>query len=762
MTVEPASLKDLDKANRFKKDQLDQSQGQSQEQEQNHITNIVITDQIAPPKVNNPPTESPSAGHILISEDKSLSGTLISKPLADTTAADTKEQSEMERSHTNGKQERQQRQERLERNHVRGNTPKHVSIVQSEVEEDEQDQQSHYLQRQSTASWPSPLLSKSKTEGRHIRHDSPHSEALDQDDDGEDDDNVEEDIDMEVDNNSHQQLSDEKYKRLKRKLKEVLEVYVTTACIVLFMHHKRGRCKLTLNLLASQENERMGQELFKSHRRVKNLRREKNLLLDRLCVLERQDSDSGSDSGSPLSSDSDSSEGSIMDEIPLKRPPQVRSAGRGRNSRGSPAVGSNAATPDSKKVAAKAAASTSTTGRSIKEPKNQGPAVIPSTITNVGSATQKPKRVHQTNKQRPGLAKARKVQALERDETGNIKLPVTIGIITLLDIGHVVFDREAFHNDRYIWPVGYKMSRSYNSMIDPQIQTTYTCSVIDDGEAPKFQIDAEDQPGKPIIAGTATGAWTHVVKAANAIRKRDHSNSASGPDYFGFSNATIAKLIQDLPNVDKCHMYIMQRFEEPAPASTTGTAKGGDKKKSSGKTSASKTKERDEYAGADEAEVAEEGEDEDDDDDAYTTLGSGKEATKAQTSVPWIRNAGFDALPVQASQKQEPMAVHYDTIRDEDDGDETHSEEDPTERKHLISALAPPVTPASMGAVHSISAAGENQSRIDVTTAGDSEVIDIEDHDSEVDIGGEEEKARAAPENGGMAVDESMADHHRI
>lgn len=53
------------------------------------------------------------------------------------------------------------------------------------------------------------------------------------------------------------------------------------------------------------------------------------------------------------------------------------------------------------------------------------------------------------------------------------------------------------------------------------------------------------------------------MKTANQIRKREHSNSASGPDYFGFSNATVAKMIQDLPNVDKCTSYIIQRFEEP-------------------------------------------------------------------------------------------------------------------------------------------------------------------------------------------------------
>ncbi|KAF9280981.1 hypothetical protein BGZ68_006913 [Mortierella alpina] len=276
--------------------------------------------------------------------------------------------------------------------------------------------------------------------------------------------------------------SDEKYRLLKRKLKEVLE-----------------------------ENERLGAELDRSNRRARDLRHEKN---------------------------------------PEKR---LRVPSKDVNA---PFQSTHPKKTVSKPLVRAAAAR--------KEPKE---ASTPSTITNVGSATQKPKRIHNSGKQGPNLSKIRKVQHVERDEKGQIKFPLTIGIITLLDIGHVVFDREAFHNERYIWPVGYKMSRSYNSMIDPTNLTTYTCS---------FQIDAEDQPGKPIIAGTATGAWTHVVKTANQIRRREHSNSASGPDYFGFSNATIAKMIQDLPNVDKCTSYIMQRFEGH---STTKPPVSADKRK---------------------------------------------------------------------------------------------------------------------------------------------------------------------------------------
>ncbi|KAF9291353.1 hypothetical protein BGZ74_000389 [Mortierella antarctica] len=305
--------------------------------------------------------------------------------------------------------------------------------------------------------------------------------------------------------------------------------------------------------------------------------------------------------------------------------------------------------------------------KEAKEKRTDAPASTPSLITNVGSATQKPKRIHNSLKHRPGPPKVRKVLHVDRDEHGNVKLPVTIGILTILDIGHVVWDREAFHNERYIWPVGYRASRSYNSMIDPHQQTIYTCSIVDDGDAPKFQIDAEDRPGKPIIAGTATGAWTHVVKTANMIRRRDHSNSASGPDYFGFSNATIAKLIQDLPNADKCKTYVMQLFEEPSVTTGKSTPAG------TAPTSPTIEKRKHSALGSNDQEEGEgEDEDEEDDEDAYASLGTpGKKKTK-RSSSPVIRHAGFEP----------PKSVDHGEDGEEGEGDmEGEGEEEEEEEE---------------------------------------------------------------------------------
>jgi hypothetical protein len=41
----------------------------------------------------------------------------------------------------------------------------------------------------------------------------------------------------------------------------------------------------------------------------------------------------------------------------------------------------------------------------------------------------------------------------------------------------------------------------------------------------------------------------------------EYGHNPVGPDFFGLRKNTIAKMIQDLPNTDKCTNYIWQNFE---------------------------------------------------------------------------------------------------------------------------------------------------------------------------------------------------------
>lgn len=66
-------------------------------------------------------------------------------------------------------------------------------------------------------------------------------------------------------------------------------------------------------------------------------------------------------------------------------------------------------------------------------------------------------------------------------------------------------------------------------MIDPNEVVEYVCKIVDAGDGtPRFEIEPSDQPGLAVSASTPTGAWVQIVKVANKIRERAHSNSVSG------------------------------------------------------------------------------------------------------------------------------------------------------------------------------------------------------------------------------------------
>ncbi|KAG6816817.1 hypothetical protein H0H87_002660 [Tephrocybe sp. NHM501043] len=172
----------------------------------------------------------------------------------------------------------------------------------------------------------------------------------------------------------------------------------------------------------------------------------------------------------------------------------------------------------------------------------------------------KPKRL----KAHTVTTKSFSIPVVPRDKQGQPMLPLNVGIMTVISLGEVCM-REHFHTERYIFPVGYEVTRRYLSTIDPTHEVVYHCTILDGGDGPKFQIVPSDVPDRPVIAGTATGAWSSIVKQANAIRNRQHSNSVSGPDFFGLGQNTIKHLIQELPNAGRLRDYVWQKFNEGGP-----------------------------------------------------------------------------------------------------------------------------------------------------------------------------------------------------
>ncbi|KAI8883439.1 hypothetical protein K501DRAFT_184467 [Backusella circina FSU 941] len=161
----------------------------------------------------------------------------------------------------------------------------------------------------------------------------------------------------------------------------------------------------------------------------------------------------------------------------------------------------------------------------------------------------------------PNANDIRPFAEVEKDKNGQYILPAEVDSWTVLGLGNVVWDRAAFHNQRYIYPVGYRVKKWYRSMVDPHSDTQYTCEILDGGDEPIFQLCADDNPSECWRGPTPTTVWTIAVRRAFAIRNMDYGHNPVGPDFFGLRKNTIAKMIQDLPNADKCKNYIWQNFE---------------------------------------------------------------------------------------------------------------------------------------------------------------------------------------------------------
>jgi len=71
----------------------------------------------------------------------------------------------------------------------------------------------------------------------------------------------------------------------------------------------------------------------------------------------------------------------------------------------------------------------------------------------------------------------KRISAYPTDAEGRPVLPLKLGIMTLVNLGTIVWDNPAFHNSRYIYPVGFETTRVYASAKNPNKNATYTCRI---------------------------------------------------------------------------------------------------------------------------------------------------------------------------------------------------------------------------------------------------------------------------------------------
>jgi hypothetical protein len=177
------------------------------------------------------------------------------------------------------------------------------------------------------------------------------------------------------------------------------------------------------------------------------------------------------------------------------------------------------------------------------------------------------------------------VPSIRRDANRKVILPqvvcTRIRKTTLLKLGNIKTSPDSFHSINFIYPVGYKVERTGDSMIHPNKETTYTMTILDGGKVPIFQVEAADQPGKIMrSSGTPDIVVRNILKSVRAIRNLPPSYVAAvnGSGHFGLRISKIMKVLQELPGADQLNNYKWKNYVEAAPRADIAPARSHHKR----------------------------------------------------------------------------------------------------------------------------------------------------------------------------------------
>lgn len=150
-------------------------------------------------------------------------------------------------------------------------------------------------------------------------------------------------------------------------------------------------------------------------------------------------------------------------------------------------------------------------------------------------------------------------------ESGQYEYPIRISqTAEIYSLGEIVHQKPGFHTEKYIYPAGYKCSKYYPSIKNPNVRVKWFGEILDVGEDnPQFRIWMEDEPETVYSGSTPTAPWTSALKVCrqNGFTKRI---SISGPDSFLLNTSLVIYLLQTLPNVDLLSKYQPRSFPDAA------------------------------------------------------------------------------------------------------------------------------------------------------------------------------------------------------
>lgn len=146
---------------------------------------------------------------------------------------------------------------------------------------------------------------------------------------------------------------------------------------------------------------------------------------------------------------------------------------------------------------------------------------------------------------------------LNKDSLGNIIYPLKINnSLTLLNLGDIC-TLPAYHSTHNLFPIGFKSQRLYASMQKLGEKALYTCEIMKGPDnRPRYKLYGSEEPNNVIVKDSSTGCWVYVCKRVNDLKEvKKEKVTISGTERFGLLETNVVRLLEYLPNAEKCTRY---------------------------------------------------------------------------------------------------------------------------------------------------------------------------------------------------------------
>lgn len=91
----------------------------------------------------------------------------------------------------------------------------------------------------------------------------------------------------------------------------------------------------------------------------------------------------------------------------------------------------------------------------------------------------------------------------------------------------------------------------------------YRCEILEGEGRPIYKVIPEEDSDNPIIKDSSTGCWVHICQRVNNLQDvKKEKVTISGTERFGLLEQNVVRLLEDLPEAEKCTKY---KFKKNLP-----------------------------------------------------------------------------------------------------------------------------------------------------------------------------------------------------